>query len=48
MTSRSSTQGGEEVVPFALQVRLPPEGHPEEGNKCRLYVSRATTASHSM
>jgi hypothetical protein len=45
-TTRSGAQGGREVVPLALQGRLPPKGRLGEGNKRRLHISRATTAPH--
>jgi hypothetical protein len=34
------------VVPLALQGRLPLEDRPREGDKRRVYVSRAATAPH--
>jgi hypothetical protein len=43
VTTRSGAQGGEEVVPLALQDRSPPEGRLGEGNKRQLHVNRATT-----
>jgi hypothetical protein len=48
VTTRSGAQGGEEVVPLALQGRLPLEVRPSEENKCRLYVSRAAAAPQGM
>jgi hypothetical protein len=46
VTTRSGAQGGREVIPLALQDRLPPEDRPREGDKHRVHVSRAATAPH--
>jgi hypothetical protein len=47
MTTKSGAQSGGEVVPLALQGRLPPEGRPRETNKRRLRISRAAIAPHA-
>jgi hypothetical protein len=44
MTTGSDKQGGEKVVPLALQGRSPPEGCQEEGSKVRF--SLAASAPH--
>ena len=45
-TTGSDKQGGEKVVPLALQGRSPPEGRQEEGSKVRFTVSLAASAPH--
>jgi hypothetical protein len=46
MTTCSDKQGGEKVVPLALQGRSPLEGRQGEGSKVRFIVSLSASAPH--